>query len=311
MRPHRTSDGGALPPYNTPTPPVVPSPLRSRDPSSEREKSFGSTPNLNLNLPDKLELNGSNGVESEKPANGNGVSNTEGMSIQFAIPARPAVDQHISFAEPMRPRKDAKEDNTTLRIPSPREYERGGAPTAVRDDIDALSLSQAQTMDVVGEPLRPVISLPLNPGGAPNVSSGRAVTVERSSGLSGMLRQRKPHLPSALTLEAAINRIKRRRAESPASRLSRSKSFYEQEPKPYLSYTPTIGRNSAFVDLTDEQREELGGIEYRSLKTLSRILLMYFVGWNFFGFIIHLAGIMKDRYYGSILTEQSISRPWW
>ena len=38
---------------------------------------------------------------------------------------------------------------------------------------------------------------------------------------------------------------------------------------PYLSWTPTIGRNSAFVDLTEEQREELGGIEYRALKTLA------------------------------------------
>lgn len=43
-------------------------------------------------------------------------------------------------------------------------------------------------------------------------------------------------------------------------------------PLPYLSYQPTIGRNSTFVNLTEEQREELGGIEYRSLKTLAVIL---------------------------------------
>jgi hypothetical protein len=42
---------------------------------------------------------------------------------------------------------------------------------------------------------------------------------------------------------------------------------------PYLSWTPTVGRNSAFVDLTEEQREELGGIEYRSLKLLAIILV--------------------------------------
>ena len=42
---------------------------------------------------------------------------------------------------------------------------------------------------------------------------------------------------------------------------------------PYLSYTPTVGRNSAFVDLTEEQREELGGIEYRALKTLAITLV--------------------------------------
>jgi Trk-type K+ transport system membrane component len=42
---------------------------------------------------------------------------------------------------------------------------------------------------------------------------------------------------------------------------------------PYLSWQPTIGRNSAFVDLTEEQRDELGGIEYRSLKTLAVVLV--------------------------------------
>src|SRR5262249_46472877 len=47
----------------------------------------------------------------------------------------------------------------------------------------------------------------------------------------------------------------------------------ERDPMPYLSWTPTIGRNSAFVDLSEEQREELGGIEYRALKTLAFILV--------------------------------------
>lgn len=42
---------------------------------------------------------------------------------------------------------------------------------------------------------------------------------------------------------------------------------------PYLSYTFSVGRNSQFYDLTQEQRDELGGIEYRSLKTLAWILV--------------------------------------
>lgn len=60
---------------------------------------------------------------------------------------------------------------------------------------------------------------------------------------------------------------------------SRSRSHRDRSrsasPKlaPYLSYTPSVGRNSQFHDLTEEQRNELGGIEYRSLKTLSWILV--------------------------------------
>lgn len=54
---------------------------------------------------------------------------------------------------------------------------------------------------------------------------------------------------------------------------------------PYLSWTPTIGRNSQFYKLTSEQRDELGGIEFRALKLLLKILLLYFFFWQFLGCI--------------------------
>ncbi|EEU43676.1 uncharacterized protein NECHADRAFT_12230, partial [Fusarium vanettenii 77-13-4] len=54
---------------------------------------------------------------------------------------------------------------------------------------------------------------------------------------------------------------------------------------PYLSWTPTIGRNSQFYKLTSEQRDELGGIEFRALKLLLRILLLYLFLWQFLGCI--------------------------
>jgi hypothetical protein len=37
---------------------------------------------------------------------------------------------------------------------------------------------------------------------------------------------------------------------------------------PYISFDATVGRNSAFRLLTNEQMEELGGIEYRALNAL-------------------------------------------
>lgn len=42
---------------------------------------------------------------------------------------------------------------------------------------------------------------------------------------------------------------------------------------PWLSRQVTIGRNSNFHGLTAKDREELGGVEYRSLKVLFRILI--------------------------------------
>ena len=37
---------------------------------------------------------------------------------------------------------------------------------------------------------------------------------------------------------------------------------------PYVSFDAIVGRNSTFHRLNSEQRDELGGIEYRALKAL-------------------------------------------
>ena len=42
---------------------------------------------------------------------------------------------------------------------------------------------------------------------------------------------------------------------------------------PYISFSATVGRNSRFKDLTDEQMDELGGVEYRALKVLLIIVV--------------------------------------
>ena len=107
------------------------------------------------------------------------------------------------------------------------------------------------------------------------------------------------------TLERVVsNTFKRHRSSSPASRKT-------VEPMPYLSYTPTIGRNSAFVDLTDEQRDELGGIEYRSLKVLAYILVFYTIFWHFFGWVSLSAWILHAGGWEQVLTGQAINKVWW
>lgn len=40
------------------------------------------------------------------------------------------------------------------------------------------------------------------------------------------------------------------------------------KPAPYISFDAIVGRNSAFKQLTKEQQDELGGVEYRALKAL-------------------------------------------
>lgn len=85
----------------------------------------------------------------------------------------------------------------------------------------------------------------------------------------------------------------------------------EQDPAPYLSWEPTLGRNSAFLGLSEEQREELGGIEYRSLKTLAMVLLGYYWGFWLLGVVSLVPWILNSSTYGSVVDEASQSRVWW
>lgn len=68
---------------------------------------------------------------------------------------------------------------------------------------------------------------------------------------------------SMFVLVTSISQKKRRSSEAPSTRPS---------DLPYLSREVTVGRNSQFHNLTAEDRLRLGGIEYRSLKLLLKIV---------------------------------------
>lgn len=79
----------------------------------------------------------------------------------------------------------------------------------------------------------------------------------------------------------------------------------------YLSWVPTVGRNSTFVHLSEEQKEELGGVEYRAVKLLIKILLAYFIGFHVFGFVCLTAWISKEPKYKTMSRSQGYSPTWW
>jgi hypothetical protein len=47
----------------------------------------------------------------------------------------------------------------------------------------------------------------------------------------------------------------------------------ESKEVPYISFSAVVGRNSRFHDLTEEQMDELGGVEYRGLRVLLYIVV--------------------------------------
>lgn len=103
----------------------------------------------------------------------------------------------------------------------------------------------------------------------------RTITIETSNSQarrdSNQPRLRKATstggFPRSATFERVLNStFRRRRDDSPSSRRS-------TQTLPYFTFNPTIGRNSLFLGLTEEQREELGGVEYRAVKVLLIVLL--------------------------------------
>ncbi|EFW98663.1 potassium ion transporter [Grosmannia clavigera kw1407] len=85
----------------------------------------------------------------------------------------------------------------------------------------------------------------------------------------------------------------------------------DEDTAPYLSWQPTVGRNSAFIGMSDEQREELGGIEYRSLKTLALVLFVYFWGFWLLGTVCLIPWIMLSKRYGAVVDAADQGRVWW
>ncbi|CEH15031.1 related to potassium transporter trk-1 [Ceraceosorus bombacis] len=63
---------------------------------------------------------------------------------------------------------------------------------------------------------------------------------------------------------------------------------------PYLSFDATVSRNSRFLELSEHQREELGGIEYRAIDMLCTLVPAY---WLFvvFLFIVMVAPWLASR----------------
>lgn len=245
------------------------------------------------------------------------------------LPQPLSPEEHIIFLENQRNPKD----KGSLRIPGPRDFDRGSMPEPLHDDTDGGQLAHQPTSPMetkgtlnedsvkrnvtIDEPDHP--RLRANTGIFPKLST-------RHSGISEKLK-------SAPTddINAQPNRLKARTRTSSSLRGWGSKEN-ELPATPYLSWQPTIGRNSKFIDLTEEQREELGGIEYRSLKTLAIVLVCksntllrlasyptnsvtyyeaYYVLFHLLGVIILVPWINCTDTWGSIIDKDGQSRTWW
>lgn len=79
----------------------------------------------------------------------------------------------------------------------------------------------------------------------------------------------------------------------------------------YLSYQPTIGRNSNFINLTSAQKEELGGVEYRSVKVLIKILICYYIGIHLIALVAYVGWINSQPHQMKLIRDIGVSPNWW
>ncbi|KAK3322471.1 cation transport protein-domain-containing protein [Apodospora peruviana] len=253
------------------------------------------------------------------------VIRSDGLGIDnMKFPPLRTDEEHIAILERQRNGGDE-----VLRIPGPRDAERGMRPERVEHEDDGNQ-----------EPLSPGINLdgthraPQLPRHQPTIAfeePDRRKLEEDDEDEPRLKKDAKAFANVFSFLKIRIPRIwgnkknKVHHGENElhmtVSRQSRKSSFHNlktaftqdkyPEGTPYLSWEPTIGRNSDFPDLTEEQREELGGIEYRSLKKLALVVTGYFWFFSTLGVVCLVPWILNMNTYGEVVDAVHQNRTWW
>jgi potassium uptake Trk family protein len=256
--------------------------------------------------------------DGKKPSEPSSSEDTEQPAVErrfglgsLRVPTQLSPEHHIAFLENQRKNKGA------LRIPSPREYDRGGVPEALDE----------------GEEERNQVEQPSSPRSDRRRSStvsgeddqvgpleGTHITINepdftrtRTRGNTFSRLDTRPTIRETMTKDVDdANALGPSTTKNTFRGIFRSLTQEQERPtQPYLSWNATVARNSNFVDLTEEQRDELGGIEYRALKTLAVVLISYYVGFHLFGVICMVGWIMTVDTWGTVVTGDGVGRPWW
>lgn len=249
------------------------------------------------------------------------VKRSDGMQNQMLKGPEPRTytdEDHIAILQ----RQRNSDNDEVLHIPGPRDVELGQRPRRVEgdapDDSGPLSPRDRRHSDGDGHgdghgngeaqtPGRPTITIQ-EPAKRPSRKEELNDDVTAFINVFSLFKFRRPRVLNAEGDKLHHGGASLSRIRSALSSVSRDK----HELAPYLSWQPTVGRNSAFVgELTDEQREELGGIEYRSLKTLSLILTFYFWGFWILAIVFLTPWIIHYSYYGAVVDNIGQNRAWW
>ncbi|PSN64839.1 hypothetical protein BS50DRAFT_644661 [Corynespora cassiicola Philippines] len=183
---------------------------------------------------------------------------------------------HITFDNASHPKREPK----ALYIPSIRERDQGQVQSTNMMIDDEITIAPAHGIG----------SDELRRRRFDGHSISEAISVER--------------IASSMFVIGATPSQSKARSQRP------SPSHHSEMPR--LSSQVTIGRNSMFQNLTKEDRELLGGLEYRALKLLLKIVIGYFLGLHLLGIIVLVGWIHStSNRYTEYLASQGQNVTWW
>lgn len=272
---------------------------RSPTDTTPDETTTTTTTNQNTN---RNTTNESTDVQDRAPRS------TLGLGLgNLRVPSQMSPEHHIAFLENQRKSKGA------LRIPSPREYDRGGVPEVLEEEEeegDGATKRSRQSNDRKRGSEDGEADDNVGPMEGPHITINEPEMVRTKTRQSTF-----PRMDTRPTVRETkdgkdtgpMGRARRGTLNSIARSLTQER---DRPTLPYLSWDATVGRNSNFVDLTEEQRDELGGIEYRALKTLAVVLMAYYVLFHLLGIVCLVPWILHTR-WGAVVQSQGQGRPWW
>ncbi|GEM06129.1 potassiumion transporter [Rhodotorula toruloides] len=82
------------------------------------------------------------------------------------------------------------------------------------------------------------------------------------------------------------------------------------KPVSYISFDAVVGRNSKFHGLTTAQQEELGGVEYRALTVLLRIVFAYWLGVQLLAVLVLAPWLSTSKRWAPITRESNANSTW-
>ncbi|TDL24427.1 TrkH-domain-containing protein [Rickenella mellea] len=71
---------------------------------------------------------------------------------------------------------------------------------------------------------------------------------------------------------------------------------------PYLTFDATVGKNSTFQDLSEEQKDELGGVEFCALKMLAWVVPCYWLGVQLLCFVALAPYMARGEFRDTLRT---------